>query len=227
MTMHPAPGCVDARTAGSIDQQPFGRRWTLAVRGINPMTPQSLFTADPHYGHARIIEHLKRPFSNVEAMNSEMIRRHNRRVEDAGGDEVDVYIVGDFAYKCHPRRIKEIFHALRGRLHLVPGNHDKKPTLQLPWASPPEMIRTVWVGKQPIVLCHYALRTWQGIRRHKALHFYGHNHGRLPPTDLSIDVGVDVFDFAPVSLDEILRKLKAMTKVTMATLDDFDDEEEE
>ena len=93
---------------------------------------EPLFTADPHYGHANIIQLTGRPYRDVHHMNAEFIRRHNARVEAAGGDEVDVYILGDFAHKAHPRTIKECFHALRGRLHLVPGDHDKGPTLSLP-----------------------------------------------------------------------------------------------
>jgi calcineurin-like phosphoesterase family protein len=176
------------------------------------MKPEPLFTSDQHYGHANIIELANRPYRSVDHMNEELIRRHNARVEAAGGDDVDVYMLGDFAHHAHPRKVKECWHALRGRLHLTPGEHDKAPTLQLPWASPPEKIRTVWIGKQRIELCHYALRTWAGLHRHQALHFYGHSHGRLLPTERSIDVGVDVFDGAPASLEEILRKLKSMPR---------------
>jgi calcineurin-like phosphoesterase family protein len=39
------------------------------------------------------------------------------------------------------------------------------------------------------------------------LHFYGHSHGTLPGTAASTDVGVDCFDFRPVTLDEIRVRL--------------------
>ena len=35
---------------------------------------------------------------------------------------------------------------------------------------------------------------------------HGHSHGRLKPLPRQVDVGVDAWDFRPVSLDEILAK---------------------
>jgi hypothetical protein len=52
------------------------------------------------------------------------------------------------------------------------------------------------------VLCHYALRTWNGSHR-GALRLYGHSHGGLAGDSQSVDVGVDCWDFRPVTLDEI------------------------
>ena len=39
------------------------------------------------------------------------------------------------------------------------------------------------------------------------IHLYGHSHGNLPGTAASTDVGVDCFDFAPVTLDRICERL--------------------
>lgn len=44
------------------------------------------------------------------------------------------------------------------------------------------------------MLCHYALRTWPQFS--KSYHLYGHSHGKLPGTERSIDVGIDVFGLA-------------------------------
>lgn len=171
-------------------------------------------TADLHLGHANIIKFLNRPFRDasgkldVDAMDHALIANWNN---SGIGDDHDVFIVGDFANKCHPRKLNSYFHALKGRKHLVSGNHDKKPTLTLPWASPVEAIREIVIGEQYVILCHYALRTWHRIGK-GALHCFGHSHGRLPPMGNSIDVGVDVFGMRPVRLDEILRRLKTWPK---------------
>jgi len=55
------------------------------------------------------------------------------------------------------------------------------------------------------VLCHYAFRTWRNMGR-GWLNLHGHSHGRLAPLTRQVDVGVDVWDFQPVTLAEILAR---------------------
>ena len=38
------------------------------------------------------------------------------------------------------------------------------------------------------------------------VNLHGHSHGRLKPQPRQFDVGVDVWDFRPVTLDQILRR---------------------
>ena len=64
-------------------------------------------------------------------------------------------------------------------------------------------------GATRVVLLHYAMKVWP--RSHRgALHFYGHSHGTLPGDSQSVDVGVDCWDFRPVRLDEIRRRLATL-----------------
>lgn len=53
----------------------------------------TFFTSDLHFGHARIIEYCNRPFKTVDHMNHEMINRWNATV----APEDTVYILGDLA----------------------------------------------------------------------------------------------------------------------------------
>lgn len=86
-----------------------------------PMMSESLSTADL----------ARRPFGDVDQMNDEL--RHNARVDVAGGDEVDVYMLDDFAYHAHPGKVEVIWQAPRGRLHLLPGEEDHQcPRTKLP-----------------------------------------------------------------------------------------------
>jgi calcineurin-like phosphoesterase family protein len=41
-----------------------------------------------------------------------------------------------------------------------------------------------------------------------ALNLHGHSHGRLAPLPRQVDVGVDVFEFRPVTLAEIRLHLR-------------------
>lgn len=161
------------------------------------------FTADHHFGHENIIRFCNRPFRSTNEMDETMIAAWN---EEVGVDDV-VYYVGDFAYGAHPQRVKSIFERLHGEKHLIFGSHDNNPIVTLPWANPPQMMRIVHIEKQMVVLCHYAMRTWPGVRR-GAIHLYGHSHGRLPGIGNSTDVGVDCWDFRPVDLVTIKARLE-------------------
>jgi calcineurin-like phosphoesterase family protein len=163
---------------------------------------QTHFTADSHFGHASIITMSARPFVTVEEMDQAMIANWNAAV--AKGD--NVWHVGDFAHRIDAKRKRAIFSRLNGSKHLVPGNHDDADTLSLPWASIGQ-IRQIVVDGQKLVLCHYALRTWPASRR-GAIHLYGHSHGTLPGNHQSLDVGVDCWDFRPVTLAEIKEVLE-------------------
>lgn len=154
------------------------------------------FTADTHFCHENVIEHSKRPYTSLEEMELAMISAWNASV--AKGDVV--YHLGDFALswgvKTKPH-ILEVFSALNGTKHLIKGNHDRKEVTTLPWASVSDYKELkVDLGgphKQRIVLCHYALRTWNQMHRGSWM-LHGHSHGSLPDHGGKIiDVGIDRF----------------------------------
>jgi calcineurin-like phosphoesterase family protein len=163
---------------------------------------RSHFTADNHFGHEAIIALSSRPFASVEEMDETMIANWNAVVQR--GD--NVWHVGDFAHRIDLKRKRAIFSRLNGSKHLVPGNHDDNDTMSLGWASIGQ-IRQIVVDSQRLVLCHYALRTWPGARR-GAIHLYGHSHGTLPGNSQSLDVGVDCWDYRPISLPQIREVLE-------------------
>jgi len=78
------------------------------------------YTADLHLGHANVIRHCERPFQDADEMDEELIERWNRKVHKND----TVYIVGDFIFRCH-RPPEEYFDLLKGKKHLILGNHDK------------------------------------------------------------------------------------------------------
>jgi calcineurin-like phosphoesterase family protein len=164
------------------------------------------FTSDSHYGHKGILKptmHCRRcdHFSSVEEMDARMIDSWNAVV----GPRDEVWHLGDFAYNCSLAHAESIFKRLRGRKHLIWGNHEQRGK-RLAWESQ-QAYKELTVNGYDLVLFHYGLRTWNRMR-HGAIHLFGHSHGALPGCSQSIDVGVDVWDFRPVSLDEILEKIK-------------------
>lgn len=162
------------------------------------------FTADTHFSHARIIELCKRPFSSMEEMDETMVQRWNDRVKP---DDL-VYHLGDFTLKGADVA-GSFLDRLNGRLTLVIGNHDRSSVMLLSrWASVIPALE-ISVGGKLITMCHYAMRVWNGSHR-GALMLYGHSHGTLPGSSQSLDVGVDAWDFRPVTIYEIMARMAAL-----------------
>lgn len=67
-------------------------------------------------------------------------------------------------------------------------------------------------GGYEVFLSHYPHRSWNK-KFHGSIHVYGHVHGALPDHDRSTDVGVDCWDFKPVSLEQILEYFKVEGKI--------------
>ena len=59
------------------------------------------------------------------------------------------------------------------------------------------------LGGTAVVMCHYAFRTWKNMGR-GWIDLHGHSHGKLKPQTRQYDVGVDAFDYRPVTLETIL-----------------------
>lgn len=160
------------------------------------------FTADTHFNHGNIIKYCNRPFESVDEMNREMIKRWNSKV---GHNDV-VYHLGDFCF-CRKYGVDDIryfYHQLNGKIHLIIGNHDDRRVVHE--ANVFESIKDldrVRFDNQKIVLCHYAMRIWNASH-HGVWQLYGHSHGTLPDIGgLTFDVGVDNFDYYPLSFDEV------------------------
>lgn len=160
------------------------------------------FTSDTHFGHGWALRFRSRPFASVDEMDAAMIERWNAVV--GPGDEI--WHLGDFCVHRDARRAGEVLAALNGRKHLVVGNNDGPETTILPgWASVDSYAELELDGLR-LVLCHYPFRTWNGMGR-GALNLHGHSHGRLKRIPRQIDVGVDVWDYRPITLDDIRANL--------------------
>ena len=156
------------------------------------------FTSDTHFGHGGALGLFGRPFASVAEMDATLIRRWN----DSVGPEDDVWHLGDFAIRQKVGRMEEILGALAGLKHLVIGNNDGEATTSLPgWVSV-QPYAEIMLDDARLVLCHYPFRSWNGMGK-GAVNLHGHSHGRMAPLPRQVDVGVDSWDFRPVTLDEI------------------------
>jgi calcineurin-like phosphoesterase family protein len=188
------------------------------------------FTADLHFGHKRIIELCDRPFDNVDDMDRQLIQRWNQYIEP--GD--NVYVLGDFALG-HLDTTLGYLPQLNGTKHLILGNHDRafsgfhKPgggRTHEQWgeryleAGFHSLAYEWWLDVDRVALrmTHFPyVGDSQDTERfveyrpepcEEQLLLHGHVHAawkvRLDPRP-QLNVGVDVWDYYPVSLPQVLQ----------------------
>ena len=161
------------------------------------------FTADCHFNHANIIKYTNRPFRDVIEMNNELIRRWNEVVKP---NDI-VYHVGDFAFK-HKRDTRKITKQLNGTIIHIRGNHD--------WNNGIKTLiedATMLFGNEVVLVQH---RPPKSVSENYTLVLCGHVHDKwkykIVDNVLVVNVGVDVWDYRPVSTGKILRFIHKIRK---------------
>lgn len=170
----------------------------------------NFYIADTHFGHHNILWLSNRPFDTIEQMNNKIIDNWNKKVTDND----DVYILGDFSYKGD--NPVDILKKLKGKKHLIVGNHDSKLLKNIDFRNQFVEItnmKTVNDNGVCIVCCHYPMVEWDGYYR-STLHFYGHIHNNvgnetfkyISKVKNAYNVGVDIIGFEPRTLREIVNR---------------------
>lgn len=133
---------------------------------------------------------------SVDHMNDELIKRWNSVVKQ----DDTVYVLGDFIWRTEdPDRILPQLH---GKILVIPGGHDDKRHLKKM-----NVLEQIHITKETIVLCHYALAIWP-LSHYDSVHLYGHSHGGYVSRGRAFDVGVDCWDYYPVSHEKVMSIVK-------------------
>ena len=112
----------------------------------------NLYTADLHFGHANVINFDHRPFADRDEMDAVLIKLWNERVQT----DDTVYIVGDFLFRAK-RPADEYLNELKGRKHLLIGNHDKywmKKVDLTQWFESVSPMLFIADNGRSVALCH-------------------------------------------------------------------------
>jgi len=169
------------------------------------------FTSDTHFNHQNIIKYCNRPFENVQEMNDTLLFNINSCV----GLSDTLYHLGDFVYA--KGNVKEQIRKFRDRIlcrhvFLIIGNHDPHDALWQPKRWLWDIFSGVYVQARlkieqcpEIVLNHCAMRVWDKSH-HGAFQLFGHSHGTLTQDNRlrSHDVGVDVNEYKPINLQQVI-----------------------
>lgn len=170
----------------------------------------NFFTADTHFYHVNIIKYCNRPFSSVQVMNETLIKNWNSKVTNKD----TIYVLGDFCLAHKEEYVLNLIKELNGHKIFLIGSHDKA-LLNLNklnfhnFEIKKERILEIYLKNKPVILSHYAMRVWPKSH-YNSYHLYGHSHGKLPSFGKSIDVGVDIWKFFPVSENEIFKALEKL-----------------
>lgn len=163
------------------------------------------FTSDLHLFHANIIKYCNRPFETVSEMNDKIIENWNKTIKNKSDI---VYILGDVSFG-HPRHTLEILNKLNGTKILIKGNHDKNCNSIAHAFLAMRDYYEIYCGQIPIIMFHYPLETWN--KSHiGSIHLHGHTHNldnlfHSTYKRNRFNVGVDVNNFTPLSLDQIMQ----------------------
>jgi calcineurin-like phosphoesterase family protein len=165
------------------------------------------FTSDHHFGHSGARSLFRRPFASVAEMDRQMIDRWNSLIKP----DDEVWHLGDFAVRQPPERVASLLTELHGRKHLVSGNNDDASVTGCPGWTSVQAYAELTIDETSLVLCHYPFRTWRDMGK-GAINLHGHSHGRLKPLPRQFDVGVDAWDFQPVTLASFVGGTKARAR---------------
>lgn len=137
-------------------------------------------------------------------MDDALIANYNSVVKK--GDTV--YDLGDFSFK-NPKEYLDRLNVLPIR---IKGSHDhdiKEPRMLV---IKPNNYFDKYGDPLEITLCHYAMRSWS--KSHYGSYcLFGHHHSLLEPYGLSFDVGVDCWNYYPVSLEQVIEKMSTLEPI--------------
>lgn len=163
------------------------------------------FTADLHLNSYETIDYFNRPFKSLEHMNRILINNWNARVKP--NDEV--YHIGDFCIKNKENPHKAIYweDKLNGKIIHILGNHDRNNGVKAITTD-----AHIYYGNKKIQLVHNPEHL--GIMDGCRLAFTAHVHlawkikkiRRMFDYVDCINVGTDVWNYRPVSYNEIMNR---------------------
>lgn len=179
------------------------------------------FTSDQHFGHRNIIKYSGRPYSDTIEMDLALIQNYNRVVAK---DDI-VYHLGDLSLDTN--NLKTIIPQLKGHKILLPGNHDqchprkrgkarRMAHRYVEWGFEKVHLEPFIMFETGILMSHCPSTDaedprYEEYRPDPAIYnvlLHGHVHERWKTKynvrgGLMINVGVDPWNYAPVSLPEI------------------------
>ncbi len=173
-------------------------------------------TSDLHIGHDKDFVWKARGYKSVKEMNTNLIQKWNNLVDD----DDDVYVLGDLILgdKSNIEYLKE----LKGKIHIVLGNHDTTQR-QMLYKELPNVVEMSYAIMLKYKKYHFFMTHFPSLTgniekeslKQMTLNLYGHTHQKnnfyndLP---YMYHVGVDSHVGHPVPLDDIIEDMREKMK---------------
>lgn len=164
------------------------------------------FCSDTHFSHANILKYCERPFKDPQEMDAVLIKNLSIvKPEDT------LYFLGDFTMRGedHIKWFQSTLSRIAGRKILILGNHDKlKPFTYIDVGF--ESVHTSLVLDKFFLAHDPALLA---AMPSDYIMLCGHVHGLFKSVKdaqgrIAINVGVDVWDYKPITLEQVEQHLK-------------------
>jgi len=171
----------------------------------------NFFTSDLHLGHWNIVRYCNRPFKTLEDHDKTLLMLINSRVKEND----TLYHLGDFCFKKSSEASnshKNAFEYYREQINckniiFCDGNHDGRNGVKT-------IIQNMMIshGGQKIFMTHDP----KYVPKQFPLAFCGHIHQNWAfmktATGIIVNVGVDVWNFMPVTINDIFSGLEKWKK---------------
>ena len=161
------------------------------------------FSADYHLNDENILQYRTRPFNSMEEMNSKIITMHNATIR-----KTDTLIhIGDFCTVTKKYTEEYWRRQLNGNIIFMRGNHDKKEGIHT-------IITRMIIKEHGIFfyLVHKPKKSQSRIPCNLVGHVHEswkhkENKNRGQKYSVLVNVGVDVWNYTPVTSKQILTYL--------------------
>lgn len=191
-------------------------KYKIVKNNIKRNTKMIYFTSDFHISHTNIIKFCSRPYTDVQDMNKQLIDNWNNTVKS----EDDIYNLGDFTFG---NNVDYYLSLLNGNIINIRGNHDRNKFCKS-WIQRMDFE----YGGYKFLLNHRPVFTqgtndpYKDSERHADINLdeydyilCGHIHEKWKVNQKNINVGVDVWDYKPVSIDTIIELIKTLGNRTV------------
>lgn len=157
-------------------------------------------TSDWHLNHTEVIEYEKRPFQTVAEMNKAILKNWR----DVVSSSDTVFHLGDVFLRTPKEQAEKIVKNLPGKKVLVLGNHDRSRSLSW-WRD----VGFIEVYKYPIIVRGFYILSHEPAYVGPSMPYvnvHGHTHSESSDNPHKVNVSVEVTDYRPVSLDDVVSR---------------------